>query len=127
MNIPQERGWSVADSRELYHVDAWGSGYFSINEAGNVVVRPDQQPGREIDLLEVVQGLKARDLWAPVVVRFSGILAHRLKSLHDAFAQAIAENDYQQSLRCGVPDQGEPAAPGGRGSVPLRQGIRLWS
>ena len=95
MNIPQERGWSVADSRELYHVDAWGGGYFSVNEAGNVVVRPDQQPGREIDLLEVVQGLKARDLWAPVVVRFSGILAHRLKSLHDAFAQAIAENDYK--------------------------------
>ena len=30
-----------------------------------------------------------------MVVRFSDILAHRLKHLHDAFAQAIAENDYQ--------------------------------
>jgi arginine decarboxylase len=95
MNLPLERGWTVADARELYHVDAWGGGYFTVNDAGNVVVRPDQQPGREIDLLEVVQGLKARDLWAPVVVRFSGILAHRLKHLHDAFAQAMAENDYR--------------------------------
>ncbi|MCS6947432.1 MAG: biosynthetic arginine decarboxylase, partial [Steroidobacteraceae bacterium] len=95
MNIPQERGWSVADARELYLVDAWGCGYFSINDLGHVVVRPDQTPGREIDLLDVVQGLKARDLWAPVVLRFSGILAHRLKCLNDAFAQAIAENDYQ--------------------------------
>ena len=39
--------------------------------------------------------MKARDLTTPVVVRFSDILAHRLKHLHDAFAQAIAENDYQ--------------------------------
>ena len=50
---------------------------------------------REIDLYEVVEGLEARDLTTPVVVRFSDILAHRLKRLHDAFAQAIAENDYQ--------------------------------
>ena len=87
--------WSVGDSRALYHVDAWGQGYFSVNAAGHVVVRPDQQPGREIDLFEVVQGLKARELTTPVVVRFSGILAHRLRHLHDAFARAIAENDYR--------------------------------
>ena len=43
----------------------------------------------------MVQGLKERELTTPVVVRFSDILAHRLKHLHDAFAQAIAENDYQ--------------------------------
>ena len=93
--IAPQLGWKVDDSAQLYQVDAWGSGYFGINAAGNVVVRPDQQPGREIDLLEVVEGLKARDLTAPVVIRFSDILAHRLKCLNDAFAQAIAENDYQ--------------------------------
>lgn len=87
--------WSVEDSKDLYHVDAWGKGYFSVNAAGHVVVRPDQVVGREIDLYDVIQGLKARDLTAPVVVRFSGILAHRLRHLHDAFAQAIAENDYR--------------------------------
>ena len=88
-------GWKVDDSAQLYQVDSWGSGYFGINEAGHVVVRPDQQPGREIDLHDVVEGLKARDLTAPVVIRFSDIIAHRLKSLNDAFAQAIAENDYR--------------------------------
>jgi arginine decarboxylase len=87
--------WQVADSLELYHLNAWGKGYFSINESGHVVVRPDTQPGKEIDLYDVVEGLKARDLTTPVVVRFSGILAHRLRHLHAAFAQAIAENDYQ--------------------------------
>ncbi len=92
MNKP---AWSVTDSVELYHVNAWGQGYFGINDAGHVTVRPEQIAGREIDLFEVVQGLKARELTTPVVVRFSGILAHRLRKLNEAFARAIAENDYR--------------------------------
>ncbi len=87
--------WSTDDSAELYQVNAWGKGYFCVNPAGHLVVRPDMNPTREIDLFDVVQGLKERELTTPVVVRFSDILAHRLKHLHDAFAQAIAENDYQ--------------------------------
>ncbi|HYP80439.1 MAG TPA: biosynthetic arginine decarboxylase, partial [Steroidobacteraceae bacterium] len=86
--------WSIEDSLELYQIPAWGKGYFGVNPEGHLVVRPDTTPEREIDLLEVVQGLSARDLTAPVVIRFSDILAHRLKHLHDAFAQAIAENEY---------------------------------
>ncbi len=95
--------WQVLDSEELYHVKGWGKGYFGTNAAGHVVVRPDTQPDREIDLFEVVEGLKARDLTTPVVVRFSDILAHRLKNIHAAFAQAIAENDYQNKYAAVFP------------------------
>jgi arginine decarboxylase len=87
--------WRVEDSLDLYHVEAWGKGYFSVNASGHVVVRPDTTERYEIDLYEVVEGLQARDLTTPVVVRFSDILAHRLRRLHDAFAQAITENDYK--------------------------------
>ena len=87
--------WRVVDSLDLYNVNAWGKGYFSINEAGHVIVRPDTQGTNVIDLFEVVEGLKARDLTTPVVIRFSDILAHRLKHIHAAFAQAIAENNYK--------------------------------
>jgi len=87
--------WRVEDSLELYHLRAWGQGYFGVNQSGHVVVRPDTTEQHEIDLYEVVEGLLARDLTTPVVVRFSDILAHRLRRLHDAFAQAIAENDYK--------------------------------
>ena len=85
--------WDHEDSLDLYQVTAWGKPYFGINEAGHVVVRPDGTPDRDIDLFEVVEGLKARDLTTPVVVRFSDILHHRLTRLHNAFAQAITEND----------------------------------
>ena len=95
--------WRIENSLDLYHVNAWGKGYFSINEAGHVVVRPDTLPDREIDLHEVVEGLKARDLTTPVVVRFSDILAHRLRHLHAAFAQAIAENDYRNGYAAVYP------------------------
>ena len=87
--------WSIDDATELYQVNAWGKGYFCVNQSGHLVVRPDMNAAREIDLFDVVQGLKERELTTPVVVRFSDILAHRLKHLHDSFAQAIAENDYQ--------------------------------
>ena len=88
-------GWSIEDALELYQIPAWGQGYFGINAAGHLVVRPDTTAQREIDLHEVVEGLAERDLSAPLVIRFSDILKHRLKRLHDAFAQAIAENEYR--------------------------------
>jgi arginine decarboxylase len=97
------QSWSVEDALELYNVPAWGLGYFSINAAGHLVVRPDTTAAHEIDLFEVVQGLAERDLSAPVVIRFSDILAHRLRRLHDAFNQAITENDYRNGYTAVYP------------------------
>jgi arginine decarboxylase len=87
--------WSIEDSNDLYAVRNWGGGYFGINDAGHVVCRPGRDETHGIDLYEVVQQLGARDLTAPMVIRFSDILRDRLRSLHDAFAAAIAENDYK--------------------------------
>ena len=95
--------WRIEDSLDLYHVNAWGKGYFSISDSGHVIVRPDTQGTNTIDLFEVVEGLKARDLTTPVVVRFSDILAHRLKHIHAAFAQAITENNYKNSYAAVFP------------------------
>jgi arginine decarboxylase len=95
--------WRIEDSLDLYNVAAWGKGYFSVNASGHVVVRPDTTAQHEIDLYEVVEGLKARDLTTPVVVRFSDILAHRLRRMHEAFAQAIAENDYHNQYAAVYP------------------------
>ena len=95
--------WRVEDSLDLYNVAAWGKGYFSVNSSGHVVVRPDTTAQHEIDLYEVVEGLKARDLTTPVVVRFSDILAHRLRRMHEAIALAIAENDYHHEYAAVYP------------------------
>ncbi len=117
--------WTVEDSLELFQVPAWGKGYFSINAAGHVVVRPDTTADREIDLHEVVQGLSERDLRTPVVVRFSDILAHRLQAPARRVRAGHCRERLPQPLCRGVSHQGQPAAPGGRRGVSLRQGIRL--
>jgi arginine decarboxylase len=93
--LPANHAWKIDESLDLYQFEAWGKGYFSINAQGHVVIRPSMETDREIDLFEVVQGLKARDLHTPVVIRFSDILAHRLRHLADAFGTAIQENDYR--------------------------------
>ncbi|MBL1218090.1 MAG: biosynthetic arginine decarboxylase [Planctomycetes bacterium] len=100
---PLEPRWSAADSAELYQIKAWGKDYFDINDAGHVVVRPEQERHSEIDLYEVVQGLRDRGLSAPVLVRFSDIVSHRLRHLHAAFSRAIDENSYTGSYTAVYP------------------------
>jgi arginine decarboxylase len=88
------RGWTVRDSLELYNVQAWGAGFFSVNEAGHVQVHPRGPDGARIDLLELVTDLEQRGLRTPLLIRFSDILASRIRGLSDAFQQAIGEYGY---------------------------------
>jgi arginine decarboxylase len=74
------RGWTVRDSAELYGVGAWGAGFFGVNERGHIEVRPRGPAGSDIDLLELVLDLRRRGLRTPMLVRFSDILASRVRS-----------------------------------------------
>ncbi len=90
-----ERAWTTADAAERYQLAAWGKGYFTVTPNGHIAVRPEKVEGQEIDLLEVVEELRGRGLAAPLVLRFSNMVTHRLRDMRDAFAAAIAENSYQ--------------------------------
>ncbi|HYD47900.1 MAG TPA: biosynthetic arginine decarboxylase [Terriglobales bacterium] len=93
------RGWTIRDSLELYQVGSWGAGFFTINERGNVEVRP--QAGRDfgVDMRELIEDLKQRDLRTPLLIRFSDILASRILGLSGSFKQAIREYGYQGNFR----------------------------
>jgi len=95
--------WSPDESAELYRIHDWGKGYFAVSPEGTLLVRPDGAHGEEIDLLDVVRGLGERDLSPPLLIRFSDILAHRLKTLREAFTAAIAENEYRGSYLAAYP------------------------
>ena len=58
-------------SAETYAIDSWGDGYFSINEKGNVCVKPSADKTIEIDLYEIAQSLNDKNLSLPVLVRFT--------------------------------------------------------
>lgn len=95
--------YTVEDSARLYGMADWGKGYFGVNEHGHVTVMPDKDISKQIDLLDLVDGLADRGVHAPVLIRFSGILEHRLREIRGAFDKAIAEHAYQSAYCCVYP------------------------
>jgi arginine decarboxylase len=91
--------WDVEAAVATYNVDAWGSGYFSVNGAGNVVARPLKDQGGSIDLLEVVTEARERGLGFPLVIRFQDLLRHRVETINRAFHAAMKEFGYRNEYR----------------------------
>lgn len=87
--------WSVNDARDLYQVDRWGKGFFSVHRNGHLLVHPDRQPHRAIDLKELLEPLRLAGIKPPVLVRFNGILEDRIRELHQVFSRAVEEHDYR--------------------------------
>ena len=77
---------------EIYAVaDELTDFYHAQGHSLAVVTVPAQQVKDGQVLLEVVEGMDAREFAPPLVLRFDGILAHRMKHLRAAFDAAIAE------------------------------------
>lgn len=95
--------WSIDDSVDCYRLDRWGCGYFSVAENGNLLVHPGTGPSESVDLKQLVDRLRQRDLRPPVLIRFNGILRDRLRELSDCFKRAIDEHEYQGRYRCVFP------------------------
>jgi len=87
--------WSSKQSRELYSVAHWGSGFFDVGDNGHVLVRPSADAdGAAVDLAELAARMQAMGLTLPVMVRFSGILQQRLARMQQAFEAAMQAHDY---------------------------------
>ncbi len=86
---------NIGQTRTIYAIPYWGGGYFDINEAGHVCVRPEGHGGREVDLFELIQALQTKDMAFPVLVRFIDILQDRVHALQKAFARACGQHAYQ--------------------------------
>lgn len=86
--------WSIEQSKQLYAIRQWGSGYFSINEQGHVCVKPQTDCATEIDLHSIAKALHDKGLNFPVLLRFTDILPDRVRRLQQAFDQARLAHDY---------------------------------
>lgn len=95
--------WTIEDSTELYRLDRWGSGYFSISPQGTLLVHPGTGPEQAIDLKDLVDRLQQRGLELPILIRFNGILRDRLQQLRDCFQRAIDDHQYTGQYRCVFP------------------------
>lgn len=95
LNSKSVKNWKVEDSIRLYNIENWGSGYFSANDAGEVVCRPVQQEGAPISLMSVLKVAKEAGLTFPLQIRFQDLLRHRVRAINLAFRNAIEEHKYQ--------------------------------
>src|SRR6476659_4606647 len=93
--IPTEP-WTIDSARTLYNIEGWGIGFFDINAAGHVVVRPDREKtDRELDLFDLANDLEEQGVGLPLLLRFSDILRSRIESLNEKFSRAREEYEYQ--------------------------------
>lgn len=87
--------WSIEEARELYGLKNWGQGFFNINAAGNIVVRPYKNKDFHLDIRELVEQLRMREITPPILLRFTDILKQRIDEIQASFDQAIREYAYQ--------------------------------
>jgi arginine decarboxylase len=99
---PTER-WTIANAKELFDIERWGKGYFSISPEGHVLVHPSKEPHRYIDLKNLVETLVLRGIDPPILIRVSEILSYQLAELNTVFANAITEHNYKGKYCCVYP------------------------
>ena len=95
--------FTVTDASELYEIERWGKGYFSISPAGHVLVHPTKDTERAIDLKQLTDHLQLRGIGLPVLIRFKDILRHRVGDIHNAFKSAISQHGYEGKYICVYP------------------------
>ncbi len=91
--------WDIQSAISLYNIDRWGSGYFTVNERGNIQILPTHDPAASIDIMEVIAEARDRGLSFPMVIRFQDLLRHRIEQINGAFNAAIKEFAYQNTYR----------------------------
>ncbi|NTV77525.1 MAG: biosynthetic arginine decarboxylase, partial [Methanothrix sp.] len=88
--------WQAEDSLELYGIENWGNGYFSINDKGNVTIMPGKDPSSSVDVVDLIEEIeKSKDLEFPVLLRFPQILENRIDEITGAFLGSISEFSYK--------------------------------
>ncbi len=76
-------------------MSGWGQGYFRISPEGHVIVHPDANKKRGLDLYHLAMDLNAQGVGLPLLLRFSDILRSRINTLAAEFGSAIKEFGYE--------------------------------
>ncbi|HPY03372.1 MAG TPA: arginine decarboxylase, partial [Spirochaetota bacterium] len=92
--------WTIEDAADIYGIRNWGAGYFDISSDGNVVFLPCRKDEKKsISLTEIIEGIKARGLDMPVLLRVGNILDSQISLLHESFRSAISKFSYKGEYR----------------------------
>lgn len=86
----------------LYNIENWGEGYFSINSKGNIEI--SKKPGKKgVELQAIVDAAHRAGLHLPLLIRCSDILHDRVHRIYQAFTQAREETEYAGNYKLVYP------------------------
>jgi arginine decarboxylase-like protein len=68
-NIHSHLDWRIDQSRKIYGIRGWRSGFFDINAAGEVQVMPNGRHGRAVSLRALIDQAQLLDISLPMVLR----------------------------------------------------------
>jgi arginine decarboxylase len=92
-NLDPVKEWSTKDADEIYQISRWGEGYFTVNDKGDMCVTPSrlESGGPIINMMEVVEEMKNKNIGFPCVIRFHDILRSQVQNLNKTFRSVIEE------------------------------------
>ena len=100
MKIEQQAEWDIERAKDTYGIKNWGNGYFDISPDGEVVIKnPKDASSSGLSLVEIIEGLRDRDLHMPALLRIENIIDHSISNLNDSFRKIIERLGYQGSYR----------------------------
>ncbi len=89
------KNWSIGDSKELYLIDNWGKGFFDVNDKGNIIVKPEKNLKKFLDIKKFVEDMELRGINTPILIRFTDILKKRIEEINNSFKNAIKEYNFK--------------------------------
>lgn len=90
------QNWTINDAVNLYQIDRWGDGYFTVDPQGDLCVIPTKNPaGPKINIPEIVKEMQKEGIAFPAVIRFHDILQNQVVLLNETFKKTIEEANYQ--------------------------------
>ncbi|MBU2871751.1 biosynthetic arginine decarboxylase [Colwellia sp. E2M01] len=125
MKSISSKNWSIDRAAELYGIREWSSGYFDVNEKGEMVCslsfseesKPLKKSSKKgavevpesllatsetkvnVSLVDIISGMKERGMEMPVLLRFENLIEDRLTKLNEAFGNAIKASGYKNYYR----------------------------
>jgi len=90
-----DSNWTCTNAAELYGIERWGNGYFSISGHGEIeVITPTSSGEHRVSLRQIVQGLEERGLEMPIMLRLENLIEQRINELYPGFSRAIEATGY---------------------------------
>ncbi len=98
-NLDAIQEWTTKDADEIYQISRWGEDYFSVNAKGDLCVNPTKETnsGPTINMMEVIEEMKNKNIAFPAVIRFHDILRSQVAILNKTFRSQIEEAKFTGS------------------------------